>query len=815
MNWIREPYRFPYVGTDPMGTGAPGRGRRRLPMYRRARLLTALVLLLAIVALLVAAVPPPVAGFPTRTGYDRSLSAPGAGPVAVGDLNRDGLPDIVAADARSGMYYVFLQTPMGLPASPTFTFQGAAPQRLLLADMDNDGALDIVALGSNATVLMYQDNGTFGRTTTVPTGGGMQIVVANLNLAVDDAKDVALLAPDLLEIWFQNASGGAWSARADVNVTVSGYHDLDAADLNGDGTPDLVLAKPFALLVFPQTPAGLDFNRFPQVLDSFNGSVSLGLAGVAGDARPEVVMTTVDSVSGYAELSVYTQDVGSFNRIAKIAGPFTGGFAVGDLNDDGVPDLAAATLDQVTSAQTVTVFLQRFTGGFDAVPSFQLALGSATSDYGIATGRFSGRTFSDLLVRTDGAILLFQQEDLPPVLIQAIPSSLAFNAGGSGAALVDLRNYFADDHGVLVFQVVYEENPSVLHATIAADGHHLDFAAAPGWFGKGRFQVAATDGVPTHGPVPSNGFDVIVNAIPTVTSSPPAQVRAGERFQYQVTISDPYPAADLHSFMLLEAPAGMTIDAVTGLVEWTPSTSDVGAHTVVVRVADSHGGTADQTFALQVVPALVPPPTMPIVAAAALGAIAALAAGAFASENVKYGLLMIFIPLYSKIKREQVLDHFVRGQIYGYVLANPGEHYNAIKAALNLTNGSLAHHLKTLEREHFIKSKRFGLYRRFYPMNMKIPEDGFFTPNEIQKTIVDLIRSVPGITQKEIAERLGLTPPTVNYHVGILSEHQAIRVERAGRKTHCFVVEGGSAGAGSTSGGGPAAPGPSAPRPPA
>jgi len=72
---------------------------------------------------------------------------------------------------------------------------------------------------------------------------------------------------------------------------------------------------------------------------------------------------------------------------------------------------------------------------------------------------------------------------------------------------------------------------------------------------------------------------------------------------------------------------------------------------------------------------------------------------------------------------------------------------------------------------------------------------------------------VPG-TQKEIAERLGLTPPTVNYHVGILSEHRAIRVERAGRKTHCFVADAGAPTGGSTPSGGSGTPGPSAPRPP-
>jgi DNA-binding transcriptional ArsR family regulator len=491
-------------------------------------------------------------------------------------------------------------------------------------------------------------------------------------------------------------------------------------------------------------------------------------------------------------------------------GPFT----VGDLNDDGVADLAAAMDDRVTATDTIAVYLQHFTGGFDATPTFELSVDGLGGPTGLAIGRFSGRPFSDLVARTQGAVLVYWQEDLPPVMIRAIPSDASFNAGSSGVGLIDLRNYFSDDHGILRFEVVYEENPDYLHAALAADGHHIDFAAAPGWFGSARFQVAVTDGVPGHARVLSNTFTAMVNALPWFTSQPPAQVRAGERLLYQVTVADPYPTDDPHTFSLLQAPAGMTIDGMTGLVEWTPTASDAGAHAVRVKVVDSRGGAAEQSFSVEVVVAPAPPPTTAVVVATTLGAVGALGAAAIASENVKYSLLMIFIPLYSKIKREQVLDHFVRGQIYGYVLANPGEHYNAIKVALSLTNGSLAHHLKTLEREQFLKSKRFGLYRRFYPMHMKIPEDGFFTPNEIQKTIVDLIRSTPAITQKEIAERLGLTPPTVNYHVGILSEHRAIRVERAGRKTHCFVVDAGAPAAGSTPSGGPATPGPSAPRPP-
>lgn len=783
-------------------------------MTRRARLvLVPAIVLLALTSLLSAA-SAPASAFPTRTMYDRTLAAPGIGPIAVGDVNGDGLADIVSVDNGAGTIDLFYQTPAGMPAAPTLTLPGPWASEAALVDVDGNTEMDIVTLGTNSTRIVYQDNGTFLRTASVPTTGATDLGIGDLN--GDGVKDLAILTPAQLQLWFQNQTQGTWRASPNFNITAQGYEDLALGDLRNDGFPDIVLARPYEVRVFHQSLGSLDLSGVPVPTATFDpsASVTVDLVRTDGDMLLDIVIASVDTAMGAGEISVYLQTETSFNLSATFTGPFTGPFAVGDLNDDGVPDLAAAMHDGVTVTDSIAVYLQRLTGGFEDAPSFSLSVDGLGGPTGIAVARFSGRPFPDLVARTQGALLVFEQEDLPPVMIRTIPSDASFNAGASGAGLIDLRNYFADDHGILHFEVVYEENADHLHATLAADGHHLDFTAGAGWFGAGRFQIAATDGAPGHVRVLSNTFYVAVNALPWFTSQAPTQVRAGERLRYQVSIADPYPTEDTHTFSLLEAPLGMTIDSMTGLVEWTPRASDAGVHLVRLKVVDSRGGAAEQTFTVEVLVGPAPPPTAAILAVTTLGALSAVGAAAMASENVKYALLMIFIPLYSKIKREQVLDHFVRGQIYGYVLANPGEHYNAIKVALNLTNGSLAHHLKTLEREQFVKSKRFGLYRRFYPMHMKIPEDGFFTPNEIQKTIVELIRAAPAITQKEIAERLGLTPPTVNYHVSILSGHGAIRVERAGRKTHCFVVEGGTTPGTPTPSGGPGTPGPSAPRPP-
>ena len=194
--------------------------------------------------------------------------------------------------------------------------------------------------------------------------------------------------------------------------------------------------------------------------------------------------------------------------------------------------------------------------------------------------------------------------------------------------------------------------------------------------------------------------------------------------------------------------------------------------------------------------------TAPVVLAAAGGTSLLMVLGALGggTEYGKYWFVsLFFLPLYTKLKKDDILDHFVRGQVYGYIKANPGEHYNSIKKALALKNGTLVYHLKTLEREEFIKSVVDGRFKRFYPHEMKLPEPSdelVLRMNHIQHEILKIIRENPGITQKEIAGRIGLSTPTVHYHINIMMSARVIDVKRAGRETQCFVedVEEGRAG---------------------
>ncbi|MCP5525527.1 MAG: neutral/alkaline non-lysosomal ceramidase N-terminal domain-containing protein [Verrucomicrobiales bacterium] len=64
-------------------------------------------------------------------------------------------------------------------------------------------------------------------------------------------------------------------------------------------------------------------------------------------------------------------------------------------------------------------------------------------------------------------------------------------------------------------------------------------------------------------------------------------------------VEDPDVGDTLH-FELLQKPAGMTVDAGTGTLEWTPTAAQVGNHPVSLQVRDTAGATAARTFQVEV-----------------------------------------------------------------------------------------------------------------------------------------------------------------------------------------------------------------------
>lgn len=78
------------------------------------------------------------------------------------------------------------------------------------------------------------------------------------------------------------------------------------------------------------------------------------------------------------------------------------------------------------------------------------------------------------------------------------------------------------------------------------------------------------------------------------------QLRSDSDYRYQAqAVGDEGFAI---SYELLAGPAGMTIDANTGLITWRAGMADLGNHTIKVKATSENGATAMQQFVLQVVP---------------------------------------------------------------------------------------------------------------------------------------------------------------------------------------------------------------------
>jgi hypothetical protein len=86
-----------------------------------------------------------------------------------------------------------------------------------------------------------------------------------------------------------------------------------------------------------------------------------------------------------------------------------------------------------------------------------------------------------------------------------------------------------------------------------------------------------------------------INRPPAITSLPVTVATAGRIYLYDVEATDPDPG-DVLTFSLATAPAGMTIDPVTGLLQWTPAPAQAGAPPVTVRVQDAGGSPRPRTL---------------------------------------------------------------------------------------------------------------------------------------------------------------------------------------------------------------------------
>jgi predicted transcriptional regulator len=109
--------------------------------------------------------------------------------------------------------------------------------------------------------------------------------------------------------------------------------------------------------------------------------------------------------------------------------------------------------------------------------------------------------------------------------------------------------------------------------------------------------------------------------------------------------------------------------------------------------------------------------------------------------------------------------------ITGYVAATPGAHFSKLRDDLQLGTGEAQHHLRALQRDGAIESRKDGDYRRYFPAGRFSTFEqvalGYLRRETPRRMLTALLRD-PDMTASGLADHVGVSAPTISKHAGDL-----------------------------------------------
>ena len=361
--------------------------------------------------------------------------------MVLADFNGDGRLDVARATTyisgsppHAGYVEVFLQKATGRFDAPVRYPVGSDPWALAAGDVNGDGLVDLVAVtprvgaaqinvitDSGGISILLQDSahsGQFLASQWVTTGGGPQsAAIADLN--ADGANE--LLVADAItvngRVWiFQQDRAHAGTLLAPTTLlTGDGSVAVVLKDLNGDGLNDIVLSLYDRIIVSYQRPGG-SFEA-PVTLARGLAISSLAAADIDGDGRTDIVATSAGNApaggTGGASVMVLRQVApGSFQTSSVEVADGARGVALGDLNGDGLADIAVVSLvnQLVSKPSYITVLMQSATnrGQFNLAAIYEGPLSASF----IGIGDANGDGHHDILLN-EGPSVLIQRATAP------------------------------------------------------------------------------------------------------------------------------------------------------------------------------------------------------------------------------------------------------------------------------------------------------------------------------------------------------------------------------------------------------------------
>jgi hypothetical protein len=291
---------------------------------------------------------------------------------AAGDIDGDGFPDLLAASSAGGglFWYRYPEWTKHRIAPGSFTTDMA------VADLDGNGCLGVV-IPSDEGLMWYRNPRAAGRDPSAgdwesvniaPEGAAMHDVeVADLN--GDGRLDVVTRRQsgfgrklgNQIHLWVQDAER-RWSHRTFACPHGEG---LKVADLDGDGRLDVVIGGRWYRN--PGDPLSGEWAESLYVPAArferswTNGDVCVEVGDIDADGRPEIVLSPSEG-SGLLAWYAAPADPRQGEWAEHVIDPaceFAHGLAIGDVDGDQAPDIAVARMHQAAPPQEVCVYYNR------------------------------------------------------------------------------------------------------------------------------------------------------------------------------------------------------------------------------------------------------------------------------------------------------------------------------------------------------------------------------------------------------------------------------------------------------------------------
>lgn len=175
---------------------------------------------------------------------------------------------------------------------------------------------------------------------------------------------------------------------------------------------------------------------------------------------------------------------------------------------------------------------------------------------------------------------------------------------------------------------------------------------------------------------------------------------------------------------------------------------------------------------------------------AATAAGAAAAGSAYGGWRALRWLAPLAVPLYARLRGHELTRHPKRAALLALLRERPGLTTRDLVVSTRMNQGTILHHLRALERGGLVRSKRVGRERAWADKAAgRLDRPTLDTLREpMRARIVEALRQAPGLTQRELARALGLSPATVSHHLGALKDAGLVTVRREGVRARCFAA---------------------------